>query len=463
MKNILISFLTIFVLISISLSSTVVDSLLSRLPEATDIEKVDIYVELITYYSIPIGKRIEYAEKAVELATELEYLDGKALALNSLGVEYDFFGDHEQAMVYYLESLAILESTGDPVINVVLNNLGTLHSDMLQFEKSLEYLNRSLEYLADNDSSGFATYYNNVANIYSSLGDQDTALNYYKMAGDYYISVDDRDGIAMIYNNIADINNSIGNFDIALENGLKSIELYDELGDTEGQIYALMTIGETYSLMKNFNKALEYFQLASERTEGLGSLELESYIYEVIYQTYYSKGDFKQAFDHLDHYSELNDSLFGLESVNEINRMQVLFETEKKAKEIEILKKEAEVQITQRNTLIVGFVSILAIAFTLLINNRSRKKLNVILQKQNREIRIKNDELSELNDQLKNAIAEVKSLSGMLPICANCKKIRDDQGYWNQVEIYIKDHSDVHFSHGICPDCIDNLYPEMIE
>jgi len=56
--------------------------------------------------------------------------------------------------------------------------------------------------------------------------------------------------------------------------------------------------------------------------------------------------------------------------------------------------------------------------------------------------------------------AEIGTLRGILPICASCKKIRDDKGYWNQIEAYIRDHSDVEFSHGICPDCMKRLYPQ---
>ncbi len=61
---------------------------------------------------------------------------------------------------------------------------------------------------------------------------------------------------------------------------------------------------------------------------------------------------------------------------------------------------------------------------------------------------------------LKEALAKVRMLSGFLPICANCKKIRDDQGYWNQIESYIRDHSEAEFSHGICPECLKKLYPD---
>ena len=62
---------------------------------------------------------------------------------------------------------------------------------------------------------------------------------------------------------------------------------------------------------------------------------------------------------------------------------------------------------------------------------------------------------------LQKAISDVKILSGLLPICASCKKIRDDQGYWYQLESYIVDHSEAVFTHGICPDCRDELYPSL--
>ncbi|MGC8603501.1 MAG: response regulator, partial [Desulfomonilaceae bacterium] len=63
--------------------------------------------------------------------------------------------------------------------------------------------------------------------------------------------------------------------------------------------------------------------------------------------------------------------------------------------------------------------------------------------------------------ELQHALAQVKKLSGFIPICASCKKIRDDKGYWRQVEEYIRDHSEALFSHSICPDCMKKLYPEI--
>ena len=73
------------------------------------------------------------------------------------------------------------------------------------------------------------------------------------------------------------------------------------------------------------------------------------------------------------------------------------------------------------------------------------------------------EEKEKLIAELQSALSKVKQLSGFLPICASCKKIRDDKGYWNQLEAYIRDHSEVEFSHGICPDCAKRLYPELYD
>ncbi|MFH0908322.1 MAG: PAS domain S-box protein [bacterium] len=72
-------------------------------------------------------------------------------------------------------------------------------------------------------------------------------------------------------------------------------------------------------------------------------------------------------------------------------------------------------------------------------------------------------EREKLIRELQQAISEVKTLSGLLPICAACKRVRDDGGYWNQIETYIKSHSGVQFSHGLCPECISKLYPDYEE
>jgi predicted RNase H-related nuclease YkuK (DUF458 family) len=69
------------------------------------------------------------------------------------------------------------------------------------------------------------------------------------------------------------------------------------------------------------------------------------------------------------------------------------------------------------------------------------------------------EEREKLILELQKALSEVKTLSGLLPICASCKKIRNDKGYWEQMEVYMRDRSGAEFSHGICPECAEKLYP----
>lgn len=66
-------------------------------------------------------------------------------------------------------------------------------------------------------------------------------------------------------------------------------------------------------------------------------------------------------------------------------------------------------------------------------------------------------------EALKKAIDQIKTLRGFIPICASCKKIRDDKGFWNRLEDYILDHTEAQLSHGICPDCAKELYPDYGE
>ncbi len=83
------------------------------------------------------------------------------------------------------------------------------------------------------------------------------------------------------------------------------------------------------------------------------------------------------------------------------------------------------------------------------------------LRRLNTELRAQQEEQARLIQELQEALSKVKMLSGMLPICASCKKIRDDHGYWHQVESYIRAHSQAEFTHGLCPDCARKLYPEI--
>ena len=71
------------------------------------------------------------------------------------------------------------------------------------------------------------------------------------------------------------------------------------------------------------------------------------------------------------------------------------------------------------------------------------------------------DRLSKQVQELREALAHIKTLQGIIPICCFCKKIRNDDGFWDRVEAYVSDHSEAEFSHSVCPDCMEKHYPEV--
>jgi PAS domain S-box-containing protein len=97
-----------------------------------------------------------------------------------------------------------------------------------------------------------------------------------------------------------------------------------------------------------------------------------------------------------------------------------------------------------------------------LVEERSAelKKLNDDLQTDITQRKIVERERERLIADLREAIAKIKILTGLLPMCAWCKKVRDDKGYWKKVETYVQEHSDASFTHGICPDCLKKVDPE---
>lgn len=92
---------------------------------------------------------------------------------------------------------------------------------------------------------------------------------------------------------------------------------------------------------------------------------------------------------------------------------------------------------------------------------RAEAALQRVLDELESRVAERTRDLVEANTQLREALANVKMLRGLLPICSVCKKVRDDQGYWNQIESYIASHSEAMFTHGICPECTKSLYPEI--
>jgi tetratricopeptide (TPR) repeat protein len=210
---------------------------------------------------------------------------------------------------------------------------------------------------------------------------------------------------------------------------------------------ALSHLGRGPEGIRAIQKGLEYYRASQSRNEAAevtGNLAEE----------YARAGDFRRAYETGLEFKKLSDELKRTEDLKRIADASASFEFDKKQTQLETLQREHQNQARFKWL----WIALGTLGFSLagvLVAGR-RKLLSV------------NDGLTEVNqanraliEQFHRAAAEVRNLQGLIPICAECKKIRDDQGAWNQLELYIQNHSEATFSHGLCPDCARDFLTEL--
>ena len=394
-----------------------------------------------------------------------------AATYNNIGVVHYQRAYYGKALEYYMKSLRLREKISDNKgIAIVLSNIGKTYKDWGKTDEAMDYFTRSLNTardINDNKSIGYALH--NIGSIYEIKVDYDSSLVYYGKSLDRYKSYG-KAGVILNLNSIANVHNLLGNYNKALEITQKAYDEAVKAGIILGQATALRNMGISFLNKKEMKKALDNFNQSLALSLKIGQRELEKENYQQISNIYAALNDSKNALKYFKLYSTLKDSLFNQQTARNIDRMKILYETEKKDKENEILRREKEVQKQEisRNKIVLTMTSIVLILIAsitvILYNlNKQKKKANVLLGNTNKEISRQHDEIEIKNKELETALSQIKRLYGLIPICANCKKIRDDTGYWSDVEAYISEHSDAVFSHGICPECIKKLYPEFAD
>lgn len=213
------------------------------------------------------------------------------------------------------------------------------------------------------------------------------------------------------------------------------------LGDAHQQL------GETGRARTAYEAALRISSTANQRTLMLASLNRLATMEE-------AAGNTATALKLLRQYNTLWNVIFDQDAMLRINSREARQATDAALRENQQQQLVIERQtVTMRLALVIIALVIALLVLFARFSARERSRARALAQA--------NRDLSVLNDELRAALNDVKTLSGLIPICANCKRIRDDQGYWNQVEAYLEDRSDAKFSHSICQSCGPTLYGEL--
>jgi diguanylate cyclase (GGDEF)-like protein len=406
MRRYLHCFIVLLLFSSFLVFAEKIEELEKKLPTVSGKEKVLVLDELArAYREISPQKTLEYSKEALELSQKLDYKKGKALSLHNFGLGYYHLGDYERALEYNLKSLEIRKQIGDKNgIAASFYNIGRIYVDLSNYDKALEYYLESLKMREIiGNRKDIASTLNDIGIIYDNLGKYNKALEYYLQSLKIREMIGDKNGIAASLNNIGIAYDNMDNSNRALEYYLKSLKIYEEIGNNKGIAASLNNIGLVYKISGDYKKALEY-QLKSLKIEkeignkyglaislnNIGSLytELKNYdeafsyldqglnlakeigakisiqdSYRHLSELYSSKGNYKKAFEYYGLYSGVKDSIFTEEGSKKIAEMQTKYETEKKEREIEILKKDKIIEQSRKKM----FIFLLIVTFFIIV------------------------------------------------------------------------------------------------
>ena len=403
-------------------------------------------------------KAIEYISKSLEISSSLGDNIAIAKRHNNIGIIYCRMEKYDEAIEHYLIALKLNEELGDETqITRNLNNLGLLYYNIHDYKRALEYYFRAKEINNTSDSlEDNASLYNNIGLVYWDLGDYDEALNYYSQSLKMYETLDYKFGIANCLNNMGLVYEKKGRLQEALNYYQESIKLKYEYSGEESVARTLANIGVANYELKHYDEALKTSLQALQKAEKIDAKNVMLTAHETLSKIYAKNGDYKSALESLKLQKNIHDAIYSKDSAEKIAQIQSKYDTEQKSNEIDLLKKEQEIQNLKmkrqavvKYAFIGGFSGIFILSIILL--NMYRKRSAIL------------NELKIANESLTKAVSEIELLSSLHPICTKCKNVRDDQGYWNQLEDYFNHHAGTSFSHGICPDCMDELYPEISE
>lgn len=359
---------------------------------------------------------LEYAFRYYNNAQEAGDREREARALNTIGVTYWRLSSFDDSMEYFLKSMDISEELGDRRgIAGSYNNLGILNESMNDIDAAIENYTKALKICREaGEEFDCAGILNNLGVIQISKGNYEKAEEFCRESLEIRQKLDDLYGLSHTQINLGLIRKELGEYKQALEilecalnTTIKHADRYAE-GETR------LHIGLIHQSLNDHEKAVEYIEESITIAKETESEELLEEGIMNLSGVYEREQNFEKALEYFKQYKEIHDNIFDQESRRRISELEIRFMVKSKEKEAEL-------------------------------------------------IRLKNVDLVKANEELILALSEVKQLSGLLPICASCKKIRDDRGYWKRIESYISDHSEVQFSHALCPECMKRLYPEYAD
>ena len=390
---------------------------------------------------------------------------------NGLGSVHWFISNYDEAFNYFMRSLEIREKLGltDRII-ISLNNIGLVLNDWGRSDNALEYLRRALDMaVAINDSNGIAYSQLNLGIAYIRLKDGHQAMRYLDQAARYYQRSGQPDDIANYDLQHGDAYDLLGQPLKAIEAYRKALDQARKVNSRFRMAMALHHLARMTLKTGPIATAVRFLDQSMDIAAAAHYKQIMALNYTLRARIAEQTGAYQEALAHLKRHEAYQDSIFDEIKLASFNDLQTRLALETREKENLALRRNSELQqLALRNErllrhfLVTFLVSVLIILSLSIYRWRESIRTNRLLHQQNDAIRVINAEKEHLIAELTTTLENVKQLQKLLPICASCKRIRDDDGYWQNIEAYFMEHSEISFTHGLCPECMRKLYPEYM-
>jgi tetratricopeptide (TPR) repeat protein/serine phosphatase RsbU (regulator of sigma subunit) len=408
------------------------DSLLNLLSKSEqDTNRILLLNELRRAYSsfLP-SKSFEYGKEALELSQKLNYTKGLANSYGGLGSFYRQQGDYGKATEYQLNALKYYEKLSKyNGIATANNNLGVLYYRQGNWQEAMKYYQKAL-YLAKKQQKeeDIATYILNIGEVHQELQQYDSAIFYERKVIEISERLNIQDNIAYAIGIIGQVYMAQKKYTEALQNELKALKIFEIIDDKDAIAEYQADIAMAYLAIKNYALAKQYAEKCLATAQKNESKQWQKEAYLALSKIAEQEKQFEQAHNYFKNYSILKDFIFNENSIQKIQQVQIIYETEKKQGEIDLLKKSQQVQqeqIKQQSLLLYlgGAIGLLIIIFAFILyrNNIQKQRTNILLQAQKQAIQVQNTDLQdksniillkniELEQQQEEILAQAENL-----------------------------------------------------
>ncbi|MBD1208279.1 MAG: tetratricopeptide repeat protein [Ignavibacteria bacterium] len=381
------------------IKSPIADSLEKLLTtNLSDSARVDILVELaraLWANKLEDSRRIAF--EALTLAERLGYQKGIANSFNTIGVTYYYQGWYDIALGYHQKSLAIRKSLNDTAgIGHSTNNIGLIYMGQRKHEESLTYLLEALHiYKTLNRTPSIAAAYNNIGTIYRRQKRLDSAAKMHEEAIKTLEGKNNRAGMALSYNSLGGVLEDAGSFSEALRLQEQALKLYEEIPNHKGIVNSLYASASVLAKMKRFPEALTNLRRAIDIATAMDSRPELRDCLELLSQIEESIGNIQGALFNFKRFEALKDSLISEEAAARSAEFNAKYDTERKAKQIELLTAQRQRQSVERNLLLALVTASLMAVGLFYTRYRIKRKSETALQNANAQLQEKNDLLSQ--------------------------------------------------------------------